>query len=77
MRRYRLLSCALAALLSGCSAHHYIVQSDQGTHLYLEVPRARTVLFASSSDAYAARAANKISETTWEIKVAGRTEFKY
>jgi hypothetical protein len=77
VKYHPLLLSALAVLLSSCSAHHYIVQSDQGTHLYLEIPRARSVIFASSSDAYAARAASRISETTWEITVPGRTEFKY
>jgi hypothetical protein len=34
-------------------------------------------MFASSSDAYAAHAATRVGETTWEITVPGRTEFNY
>jgi hypothetical protein len=77
VRRHAFHFWALTVLLTGCSAHHYTVPSDLGTQLYLDIPGARTVVFASSVDAFAPHAARRTSGATWEVTVPGRAEFTY
>ncbi len=61
----------------GCAEPHTIIRSDSDARLFLDMPGARSVEFASSLDAFRIHKAEKIGQTRWGITVPVGSEFRY
>lgn len=68
----------LAAIigLAGCAGHYYRTEGDT-LHLYVTLPEARSVFFASSLDDFELHAARRVRRGAWEISLPAQREFKY
>ncbi len=65
-----------AAFFTGCS-HHYYRLEDNSLDLYLKVPGASSVVFASSLDGYEPHPASRAGRGLWVVRVPGNREFSY
>ncbi len=72
-----LITLSLLGILSGCSTTPYLQSAPDTVTLYLKLPHASRVQFASSMDNYQAHDTRKTTSGQWEIDVPGNTEFKY
>ena len=59
-----------------CAGHVYKAP-DEKVILYLELPKAQHVYFASSLDEYRLQKVNKMKTDRWEIAVPAQREFRY
>jgi hypothetical protein len=66
----------LPFVLAGCASHYHQV-SGESLHLYLKLPEAARVDFASSLDGFKIHSAEKIDSETWETTVPAGAEFRY
>ena len=72
------LAIAVATgLLAGCAPHHYTIIQAETVTLYLQVPEASRVQFASSLDRYTLRDTTKNQEGLWTISGLINREFQY
>jgi hypothetical protein len=76
MRKYLMMIFSTLLLTSGCATHYY-KSNNNSLYIYLEKPKAGSVLFLSSIDGYRYHKAKKIDRKTWEIRVPEKMEFKY
>jgi len=76
MRKFLWLLVFFFFILSGCSSHYYIRKSDS-LKIYLKMPNAGMVYFASSLDGYELHPAMKHGRDTWIITVKAGAEFSY
>jgi len=76
MKRTALLTAVILLLMPGCSAHYHRTR-DNTVSLYLRVPHAKRVYFASSLDQFALHRPTKASDQTWQIDLPNSREFKY
>ena len=60
----------------GCSTHHYRIYADR-VNLYLRIPGAKSVYFASSLDRFKLHRVQKNADGIWEIVVSSVREFSY
>jgi hypothetical protein len=63
-------------LLSGCAGHYHQVEGET-LHLYLKVPEAVHVDFASSLDGFKLHKAKRIGSEKWEVTAPAGMMFKY
>lgn len=65
-------------LLAGCSGtSHYLTAGETGVDVFVDLPKAKSVQFASSRDGFRWHAARKDNSGLWWIRVPGRGEFRY
>ena len=76
MRMRSLFIFSILFFTWGCASHYYKTNEDL-LCVYLKKPEANAVFFLCSIDRYALRSAKKIDETTWEIRVPTKLEFRY
>lgn len=68
--KYLLIPALLVAWgLAGCAAAHYVRTDSENAFLFLKVPRAREVLFASSHDHFQWRSADRIGGHVWRVAI--------
>ena len=72
-----LIAVAIFIGLSGCVPMHYTRNGLDSVKLYLRVPGASIVQFASSGDHYQVHDTQKNGLGLWEISVPRHREFKY
>lgn len=72
----RIFLGAAFLLLAGCVTHYYTMGDDR-VNLFLKIPNARVVYFASSLDQYKFHPAKKMDSGIWEITVPSAHEFRY
>lgn len=63
--------------LSGCAPRHYTRNDFDSVTLYLRLPGAINVQFASSVDRYQIHDTQKSGLGLWEVSVSSNREFKY
>ena len=79
MKRFSAAVClALAILAAGCATPKpaYRVASDRLT-IQIDLPRAGSVLFASSLDGYRLHEARRSGGGAWEVELPAQREFAY
>jgi len=67
----------LLSLCTGCAGHHYISDNSGSVSLYLRLPDATDVQFASSIDAYQLHDTRKNGLGFWEINMPIKPESTY
>lgn len=72
-----LLAISLAALLAGCTSAHYTRSNSQMVTLFLKMPTAGKVQFASSLDNYRIHDTRKKASGRWEVLVPKNAKFSY
>ena len=70
------LLAATFILFAGCSTHNYRISADR-VNLYLRIPDAKTVYFASSLDRFRLHQIKKNDNGVWEVVVPSVREFSY
>ena len=79
MKRLTAAAClAMAILAAGCATRQpvYRIAADRLT-IRIDLPRAETVLFASSLDGYRLHDARRAGGGAWEIDLPAQREFAY
>ena len=76
MKRSILVLAIFLFGLAGCSTHYYNTQGNR-LNIYLTVPDAQTVYFASSIDGFTPHKAKRVRSKTWKIEVNYSSEFRY
>ncbi len=77
IRFLRLLSVILLLLLPSCAPRHVMVKEAGGVTLYLDVPKAEEVLFASSADSFQLQSTRKNPAGLWLTNTLTDREFHY
>jgi hypothetical protein len=77
IRFLRLLSVILLLLLPGCAPRHVMVKEAGGVTLYLDVPKAEEVLFASSANSFQLQSTRKNPAGLWLTNTLADREFHY
>jgi hypothetical protein len=77
MKRCVLLTLAILFVLTGCAGHHYYRVEENAVRIYLRIPDAQAVYFASSLDGFEPVKAEKNTDETWEVRVPKDVEFTY
>jgi len=73
-----ILNLTIVALcLTGCAATHYHERQSDRVTLYLKMPEARQVAFASSLDDFQLHSAERLENTSWKVTVTTNSEFSY
>jgi hypothetical protein len=70
-------SLILLLLLVGCTPKHYITKDEEVVAMYLDLPKAKEVLFASSLDNFKILAAHQNGSGLWVINTLNNREFRY
>ena len=77
MNKQLLALAGLLFLCFGCAGHHYTSESRESVSLYLRLPDAVDVQFASSIDKYQLHNAHKNRLGFWEISMPLTPESTY
>jgi len=77
MKKWILILIAVYIGLSGCVPRHYTRNGLDSVKLYLRVPGASIVQFASSVDHYQVHDTQKNGLGLWEVSIPRNCEFKY
>jgi hypothetical protein len=70
-------SLILLLLLVGCTPKHYITKGEDVMAMYLDLPKAKEVLFASSLDNFKIHATHQNGSGLWVINNLNNREFRY
>ena len=70
------LLCVFFLFLAGCGTHYYTIRDDR-VSIFLKMPDARNVYFASSLDQFKLQPAEKRNGGIWEIELPAVSEFRY
>lgn len=73
----RFLSTLLLLFLAGCGPSHFSTRQAGGLRLYLDLPEATEVLFASSADSFRLHPTTKTRDDLWETRLLADQEFHY
>ncbi|UCF91368.1 MAG: hypothetical protein JSW39_24345 [Desulfobacterales bacterium] len=76
MKKSLMAVTASLGLLTSCAAHYHQIKADR-VSIYLKIPGAQVVGFASSLDDYQIHPARKTENEAWVIVVPAGAEFKY
>ena len=76
MKHYLWFIIAIFLLGTGCTTHYYKIDADR-VDLYLRMPKADVVYFATSLDEFKLHPARKIDFATWEVGMPATREFRY
>jgi hypothetical protein len=77
MRKWMLITVGVFIGLSGCAPIHYTQNGSDFVTLYLRLPDAQIVQFASSVDNYQVHDIPKSELGSWEVSLPRHLEFKY
>ncbi|MCF6188740.1 MAG: hypothetical protein L3J49_14850 [Desulfobulbaceae bacterium] len=72
-----LLIGLLAVGLSGCASSHFIEKKPDSLAVFLHLPEASRVRFASSMDQFVLHEATQDSSGTWSVTVPPSSGFTY
>ncbi len=67
---------AVSLLCLGCATHYYKIKADR-VNLYLRMPEAKIVYFATSLDEFRLYRTKKLESGIWEVAVPATREFTY
>jgi hypothetical protein len=67
---------AVSLLCAGCATHYYRIEADR-VNLYLRMPEAKIVYFATSLDEFELFRTKKLESGIWEVAVPATREFTY
>jgi hypothetical protein len=67
---------AVSLLCAGCATHYYRIKADR-VNLYLRMPEAKIVYFATSLDEFELFRTKKLESGIWEVAVPATREFTY
>jgi hypothetical protein len=73
----RFLSLAMLFLTAGCGPRHFIDRQASGVTVFVDVPNAAQVLFASSVDGFRAHPTTRGPRGLWVIDDLADREFRY
>ncbi len=73
----RFLSMLLLLFLGGCGPSHFFTRQAGGLRLYLDLPEASEVLFASSADSFQLHPTTKTRDDLWETRLLADQGFHY
>ncbi|MCK5517346.1 MAG: hypothetical protein KAI39_10765 [Desulfobulbaceae bacterium] len=77
MNNQLLILSGLLFLSFGCSTHHYTSENHDSVSLYLRLPDASHVQFASSMDTYQLHETHKNGFGFWQINILLTPESSY
>jgi hypothetical protein len=77
MYKLLLFSTLLLVLTTGCAGYHYTGRSGESVSLYLRLPDAAKVRFASSIDGYQLHDVRKNALGFWQISMPLTAESTY
>ena len=75
--RKNILIALFFVSLSGCTASHYVERKPASLTLYLRLPEASRIQFASSLDNYFLHDAFQSRSGVWEVTLPAGSEFAY
>jgi hypothetical protein len=67
---------AVSLLCAGCATHYYRIEADR-VNLYLRMPEAKIVYFATSLDEFELFRTKKLESGIWEVAMPATREFTY
>ena len=67
---------AVFLLVTGCTTHYYKIKADR-VNLYLRMPEAESVQFATSLDKFDLYRTKKLESGIWEVAMPATREFTY
>ena len=67
---------AVSLLCAGCANHYYRIEAD-GVNLYLRMPEAKIVYFATSLDEFGLYRTKRLESGIWQVAVPATREFSY
>jgi hypothetical protein len=67
---------AVSLLCAGCATHYYRIKADR-VNLYLRMPEAEIVYFATSLDEFRLYRIKKLESGIWEVAVPATRDFTY
>ena len=67
---------AVSLLCAGCATHYYRIEAD-GVNLYLRMPEAKIVYFATSLDEFGLYRTKRLESGIWQVAVPATREFTY
>lgn len=73
----RFLKGIFLLVLAGCAPHHFVARQGNGVAIYLDAPRAITVVFASSLDSFQLHPTQKNAAGLWLTTILNDREFRY